>query len=109
MVTLVSQEVRTARKPHQCDWCYESIEVGKPYVRQSLVDGSEFYNWIAHPECHVASSRLSDADLECSAGVQFTRGCTCESRQHDDGASWPCEEPLLTADSPEVVKFMEDN
>ena len=101
MVTLVSQEIRNARKPHQCDWCLDRIEVRKPYVRQSIVDGRHFYNWLAHPECHVASRRLSDADLECSAGVQFTRGCTCEAGQ-------PCEEPLLTTDSPEVLKFMEE-
>ena len=77
MPTLVAQEeIKKARKRHQCDWCGEDIEEGSSYIRQRVVDCRDAWVWKAHPECSKAASTLSDYDLECIANLTMARGCT---------------------------------
>lgn len=85
-------KIRAARKAHQCDWCLETIEVGQPYLRQRNVDGRDVWTWRAHPECSRASGKLDSWELENAVGITFTRGCTCERGQHEEGAGEPCHE-----------------
>lgn len=51
---LISDEVRTARKPHRCIWCGQPISAGEQYRYQRLIfDGEPNSNhW--HPECFDA-------------------------------------------------------
>jgi len=44
VVDVVSQEVRTARKEHQCDWCHRTIAKGQPYLYQAVADGGAMYD-----------------------------------------------------------------
>lgn len=96
MKNIAEERILAARKTHQCNWCNQTIAVGEAYERQRNVDGSDVWVWRAHAECAAAAWRLSNDDLECSAGVQFTRGCSCEAGQHDDDSPWSCDETPLT-------------
>lgn len=42
---VVRQEVRTARKEHQCDWCHRTIAKGQPYLYQAVADGGTVYDF----------------------------------------------------------------
>ena len=44
-------ETRTARKPHRCMNCGETIETGTEYQRWMSVDGGKAQQNKMHPEC----------------------------------------------------------
>jgi hypothetical protein len=77
-MNIAHETIRAARKPHQCDWCNETIEEGQSYVRQRNKDGADIWTWRAHPECHDAASRVPCYDIDHHTGVQHARGCEFE-------------------------------
>lgn len=52
--SLISSEVRKARKPHRCIWCGQAIVAGESYRHErSTYDGQfQVQDW--HPECDGA-------------------------------------------------------
>lgn len=47
-----TQNVKRSRKRHQCDLCFERIEIGHPYCRRSgMNQDNEFFTMKMHPEC----------------------------------------------------------
>ena len=51
----------TARKQHQCTWCFEPIPPGEKYVRWVTLDDSAYTSKM-HPECKRA---CADTCEEC--------------------------------------------
>jgi hypothetical protein len=54
--------IKSVRKRHRCDWCFEQIETGQPAVKNSQVFEGEFNCFYLHPECSEAlhNSTLDD-------------------------------------------------
>lgn len=71
----------TCRKPRVCSWCGKWIEVGDRKVSYLWVDGGDKGFENMHAECYAASQTMSNDDLESLAGIQFSRGCTCDAGQ----------------------------
>lgn len=63
MSTILSDEIRTARKARTCDQCDQLIKIGERYRRQvHTFDG--FCTYRAHEDCDAASRELHKlADL----------------------------------------------
>ncbi len=69
-----------ARKAHQCDWCYDAIEVGEQYRSWRWKSGDYIGTVKEHPECYEAQSELVHA--QGGGEIEFTpgdnpRGCWC--------------------------------
>lgn len=45
------QHVKSARKPHVCEMCGGTINVGDAYVRENGKWGGDFFSWCLHPHC----------------------------------------------------------
>lgn len=98
-MTLLSHDVvSSARKVHRCDWCSGPIALKEAYVRQSIVDGREFYAWKSHLECYMAFCDLPRYEQEESCYTTYTRGCTCGKGQHYEDCTWPCDRTPYTQD-----------
>lgn len=78
--TLISCEMRKARKPHRCIWCGEAIAVGDSYeYERSIFDGKpQSHHW--HPEC-----------LKAMHSEAADEGGSLEFMPHDN------ERPVTTA------------
>jgi hypothetical protein len=63
MTAILSDSIRTARKPHTCDQCLHLIRNGERYRRQvHTADG--FCTYRAHEDCDAAAAELEKgADL----------------------------------------------
>ena len=55
---LISNETRQARKPHQCIWCGEPINVGEKYEHERSVYGGDPQSNDWHPECSAVLNEL---------------------------------------------------
>jgi hypothetical protein len=78
--TTDTEEVKAARKPHECSWCGERIEKGMPYKRYRYFDGGDAGTVKLHPECEAASAELI---AEFNEAIEFRpgdypRGCWCD-------------------------------
>ena len=78
-----TEEVKAAKKAHQCSWCGKKIDVGQPYMRYRWFGDDGVSTVKEHPECYEAMNELIDFDGE----VLFSpgdnpRGCNCG---HDHG------------------------
>lgn len=43
--------IRTARKAHRCDYCWQAISIGERYVNARFVHSGDFQHQHLHPEC----------------------------------------------------------
>lgn len=79
MTTLVEHTVvKSARKQHCCDWCYESIPVGSSYHHSRIMENGEAWTYRDHLECNEAFCRLPRHEQdEAHLNGPYTRGCTC--------------------------------
>lgn len=68
MVTVISSETPTARKPHRCDSCLREIAPGTTYRRARCVDGGDAWTWKTHPACQRAGEILWDRDIRGEEG-----------------------------------------
>lgn len=41
----------TARKAHQCDWCYTAIQPGEKYRRSTNIYDERIYDWVSCLAC----------------------------------------------------------
>jgi hypothetical protein len=48
------------RAPHDCVWCAERIDAGKPARTQAGIVNGEFFAWHMHPECFAAADSGND-------------------------------------------------
>ena len=55
---------QTARKPHVCWWCGETIETGERYVRWLWKDGNTCLPTKVHNECKRAWDSLDHDDCD---------------------------------------------
>lgn len=53
-MTLLTSEMRKARKVHQCIWCGEMVHAGEQYRYYSIVFEGELQSNHMHPECFAA-------------------------------------------------------
>lgn len=51
--------IKAKRKPSQCVWCNERIEVGQPASKWAWQDGRDITFNEAHPECAEAIQRAA--------------------------------------------------
>lgn len=62
-VELQSREVKSTRKAHRCEWCWQVIPIGSvAYYRAYYFDG-DFASGHMHPECRDAMDRSDPRDL----------------------------------------------
>jgi hypothetical protein len=47
-------EIRSVRKPHECEHCGRKIEVGNPAIKTTGQWDGYFYALYEHPECEAA-------------------------------------------------------
>jgi len=52
-VTVLDDRYRVARKEHQCEWCYQSIQKGARHHVQSNVGDGVAYSFRTHTRCHA--------------------------------------------------------
>lgn len=50
-MTELVRKVRTAHKPHQCDYCNCEIQAGEQYDYQKYTEDGKFWEWKAHLKC----------------------------------------------------------
>lgn len=58
-MTILSDSIRRARRPHVCDQCLHRIKFGERYRRQVYVDG-EVCTYRAHEDCDEAATKIAD-------------------------------------------------
>lgn len=62
-MTQLSREIRTARKPHQCDACLGDIVAGERYHTGTNIQDGHHSRWKNHVCCdEAASARQGDPD-----------------------------------------------
>ena len=69
----------TARKPHTCEWCGETIEQGERYIYCAGVYYGDFFAYKMHQECRQAMFREMSyqGDYEMEFDPQsYKRGMT---------------------------------
>lgn len=86
MIELISSKKRKANKPHICDYCRETIQVGEDYQIDTL-KCDEIYTWKAHLKCIEITSDLwgyadpdeygMDSDLFIETVSDFCRIFVC--------------------------------
>ena len=109
--------IRTARKPHQCDYCLCPIERGQKYLRFAAFDGDGVYEYKRHIHCQ----NLFDEEHDCSGceGLDYhCRECfekmilqnIC-SRCDNKGTSFCPQKPLvcITAQADMETIYGEEN
>ena len=47
----LTDEIRTARKQHRCNWCGNPIQKGEKYRISTNVDGGDIWNFKEHLRC----------------------------------------------------------
>lgn len=52
--SLKARDVARTRKPHRCEWCFETIEAGGAAEYHVCISGGEFCSYYLHPECSEA-------------------------------------------------------
>lgn len=53
-MTLLSEKIVIARKPHPCSVCTDTaIQPGDTYVRSAIADGGTVYVWLMCEECRA--------------------------------------------------------
>ena len=77
----ISKRIASARKPHQCYWCGERINVTTPYIKVSGSHEGSMGHTCWHPECDAAFHRLSidehaEIAVECLDAGMYQRGST---------------------------------
>jgi hypothetical protein len=76
-VVLSSTKGVKARKPHQCDLCFEMIEKGSIYDKRTGAGDGQMWTMHMHPECHKyeqSPERPVDPDwYECIDSEAFDR------------------------------------
>lgn len=70
-ITLISSELRKARKVRPCTWCGQQIEPGQTYRHERLTVDGDFGVNNLHPECDKA---LAKACREEGGEVYFDPG-----------------------------------
>lgn len=53
-MTIISDELRTARKDHICNFCGCEIKKGEKYKHTVIADNGSVYNWKSHLGCEEA-------------------------------------------------------
>ena len=46
------RHVKACRKPHNCEWCGEIINIGEPAIRVAGVWDGDFGSYYLHHECY---------------------------------------------------------
>lgn len=86
--TLISEERRTARKPHRCIWCWQRIAKGERYEYEAGINDGDFQSQHFHPECQAAKDQ---AAAEEGGYIEWTPGMdrppTAAALEYD---SWDC-------------------
>lgn len=80
--TWLGETFPVARKPHQCVWCGELIQVGEKHQRYVGTMDGEFQSSRCHMECRAAMNALHAKD-RWALEDGFTpgdhpRGCYCD-------------------------------
>ena len=70
--------IKRSRKPHLCDWCHQSIEVGESYKRYRWFDGGDAGTCKMHFECFEAMQDCPPHITEDGFNGDFPRGCFCD-------------------------------
>lgn len=63
--------IGAARKRHRCDWCWQAIEIGRPYRRYRVFAQGEASTVREHPECYEA---MCEAAEEEGGWIEWTPG-----------------------------------
>ena len=77
MPETISRKERTARKPHICDYCGETINPGEKYDHAVLKYEGSIYTWDAHQRCQKIASEIWDM-VDPDAGMtsdEFQEAC----------------------------------
>lgn len=70
---LIKETERTARVPHRCIWCGESIAAGDKYLHERSVFDGEMQNHHWHHECMTAmhdAARYEGGEIQWSPGSE---------------------------------------
>lgn len=71
MAHCTEAETHKAKKVHQCEWCWQRIEIGEQYMRYRFFDGGEAGTVKAHPECYDA---IQEYAREEGGYIEWTPG-----------------------------------
>ncbi len=82
MVTVISAETPTARKPHRCDSCLREIAPGTTYRRARCVDGGDAWTWKTHLACQRAGEILWDRGI-CGEEDCLLNVCDMDSNDRE--------------------------
>ena len=68
MLEIISQQVRKARKEHECDWCLMKIKKGEQYEHSTL-KLDDIYTWKNHLDCQKLYKELNMYDHDYGEGI----------------------------------------
>lgn len=72
-----NKEVKKTRKPHQCEWCAETIESGSTARHRTYVFDGDFNSAYMHPECVEAMHEMpNDILMDGWMAGDYARGST---------------------------------
>jgi len=93
--------VKSARKDHKCDYCWQKIAKGDSYELQRLNDDGRLYSWKNHVHCKKIAQHFKMYD-DCYEGL--TREDFIETiweiyRNHNPEVKWnQCKDIQLAVD-----------
>jgi len=72
----LKSKIIVAKKPHQCEWCGETIHPGVMAQYRAYVYDGEFNHGWMHMDCHDAIGSIDWEDGDTWSPGDFKRGST---------------------------------
>lgn len=70
-ITTLRAEIRKLALHLRCDWCWQAVEIGRPYRRYRVFAQGEASTMREHPECYEA---MCEAAEEEGGWIEWTPG-----------------------------------